>query len=149
MREEKIYKIEVHVAGICFKEDKVLVVKRSTLRRLYPNLWECGGGQVNAGEDFEEAIKRQLKEEIGVIVDVIRTAGVYEILVPDTEQKKIPGVIFICKLKGYVNDESPQISKEHVKWQWQSIDRLEELEFIPSVKERIERAYRLFYKGTI
>ena len=55
MREDKNYQIEVHVAGMCFKDDCVLAVKRSPNRRLYPGLWECSGGQVHPGESFEDA----------------------------------------------------------------------------------------------
>ena len=52
MREEEIHRIEVHVAGICFKDDKVLVAKRSPDMALLPSLWECGGGSVARGENF-------------------------------------------------------------------------------------------------
>ena len=59
MREEDLSKIEVHVACICFNEGNVLVLKRSSNREFYPNLWECGGGHVRANESFDEAIIRK------------------------------------------------------------------------------------------
>ena len=89
MREEKIHKLEVHVAGICFVGNRVLVAKRTSSRKLYPNLWECGGGQVETGENFDDAVKRQLKQELGVIVKPIKVLGTYEILTQDSGQKKI------------------------------------------------------------
>ncbi len=144
MREEKIHKIEVHVAGICIKEDKVLIVKRSSSRRLYPNFWECGGGQVEVGENFEEAVKRQLKEELGVIVEPIKILKVYEISIPDSEQKKIPGIKFFCEIIGFINERKPQITKEHSEWRWQPINQLEEIDFIPGIREDIKLAYSLY-----
>jgi len=143
MREEKKFKIEVHVAGICFDKDRVLIVKRSAFRKLYPNLWECGGGQVKEGENFEEAVKRQLKEELGVLVEPIKIIGTYEILAPDLDQKKIPGIRFVCRIIGFINGKEPQISSEHSEWRWQPIDKLDELEFIPGVKEDIKQAYSM------
>lgn len=96
MREYKTHKIEVHVAGICIHENKVLIAKRSPERKLYPELWEYSGGQVEAGENFEEAVIRQMKEEFGIIVKPVKVIGTYEISNPASEQKKIPGIRFIC-----------------------------------------------------
>lgn len=143
MREDKRFLLEVHVAGICIDGNSVLVVKRSAFRRLYPNLWECGGGQVKEGENFEDAIKRQLYEELGVIVEPIMLFGTYEILTPHLNQLKIPGLKFVCKIKSYVNGVSPAISNEHSEWRWQLLDNLDELEFIPGLKEEILEAYNL------
>lgn len=148
-REEKQYKIEVHVAGICFQEFedgvKVLIGKRQSFRKLYPNLWECGGGQVKEGENFEEAIIRHFKNELGVIVEVVAPIGIYEILTPELDQKKIPGLKFLCQLKGYVNGKEPQIDeREFSEWRWQPIDKLDELEFIPGISKDIQQAYQKY-----
>jgi 8-oxo-dGTP diphosphatase len=141
MREERIHKIEVHVAGICFSGDNVLVLKRSPSRKLYPNLWECGGGAVWPGENFEEALKREMKDEAGIIVEPIMALKTYEILVPDSEQKKIPGLRIVCRFIGFVSGKEPQISKEHTGWKWITVDKLDGLDFIPGIKEDIKEAY--------
>lgn len=146
MREEKINKIEVHIAGFCFSGDKVLVLKRSPARKIYPNLWECGGGAVWPGENFEDALAREMKDEAGVIVEPIMSLKTYQILVPESEQKKIPGVRIACRFAGYVNGKGPQISKEHTEWKWIAIDKLDELEFIPGLKEDIREAYSVINK---
>ncbi len=149
MREENIHRIEVHVAGFCFDGNKILVLKRSPSRKLYPNLWECGGGAVWPGENFEEALKREMKDEAGVIVEPVIDLKTYEILTPDLEQKKIPGLRIICKFVGYVNGKGPQISAEHTEWKWIAVDRLDGLEFIPGLKEDIKTAYSALKKDRI
>jgi 8-oxo-dGTP pyrophosphatase MutT (NUDIX family) len=143
MREEGVRRIEVHVAGICFDRDRVLVLKRSLSRRLFPGLWECGGGQVNPGEGFGEAVARQLREEAGVITEMLGPAGIYDIFLPEGEQKKIPGIHFACIFKGYAEGSEPRLSAEHTEWKWQPLDRLDELEFIPGLKEDIRKAHSL------
>lgn len=152
-REDKQHKIEVHVAGICLCDfedrTKVLCGKRQLTRELYPNLWECGGGQVEEGENFEEAMVRHFREEFGVIVKAIAPMGVYEIPTPQYPQKKIPGLKFLCQLEGYINDQEPKIDqRQFSEWRWQTLDRLDELEFIPgiprSVKEDILAAYQIY-----
>ncbi|MCX6741894.1 MAG: NUDIX domain-containing protein [Candidatus Pacearchaeota archaeon] len=143
MRENGVNKIEVHVAGICFYKNKVLVVRRSSAKRLYPSLWECGGGQVNTSENFEEAVKRRIKEELGIIINPIKVLGIYQIPTPKLEQKKIPGIKFVCEIKSFVNGKTPRISEEHSEFKFLSKEQIESstLEFIPGVKEEIKQAF--------
>jgi ADP-ribose pyrophosphatase YjhB (NUDIX family) len=150
-REEKRYQIEVHVTGICFRETKnnieVLIAKRNTNRELYPGKWECGGGQVYAGENFEEAVKRQMSDELGVIVKKIVIFGTYEMKTPHLEQKKIPAILFVCFFDKYIDGKGPKINpKEHSEWKWQPIDSLSEIDFIKEVPEEIKTGWEFYNK---
>lgn len=67
----------VAVAGLFYDaRGRVLLV--NTERRG----WECPGGQVECGEDLEEALVREAREETGCEVRVERLAGVYTNPVP-------------------------------------------------------------------
>lgn len=148
-REEKQQKIEVHVAGICFRETErdiqVLIAKRQPNRKLYPGKWECGGGQVNAGEDFVSAVKRQMREELGVIVEKVIVTGTYKIDTPELEQKMIPGIKFVCFWKEYVNGIGPQIeSAEFSEFRWQSINKLSQIDFIPGIDKDIRTGWEFY-----
>lgn len=148
-REEQQHKIEVHVAGVCFRETQtdieVLLVKRQDDRKLYPGKWECGGGQVNYGENFEEAIRRQMQEELGVIVDRVLVFGTYEISTPELHQKKIPGIKFVCFWHSYLNGKGPQIDeKEHSEWRWQSINKLMDMDFIFNINKDIMKGWEFY-----
>lgn len=149
MREKQQHKIEVHVAGICLRETEydieVLIAKRSEKKELFPGKWECGGGEVLEGENFEEAVKRKMKDELGVIVDRVMVFGTYEIMTPQLSQKKIPGVKFVCFWHGYSNGEEPQVDPEDFsEWKWQSINELNGIEFIPGIKEEISVAWEFY-----
>lgn len=143
MREDNIHRIEVHVGCICLDNDRVLILKRSGSRSLYPGLWECGGGQLHAGEGFGDAVTRQLREEAGVIAESAGPVGTYEIPVTGSEQGKIPGIHLACRFRGHARGSEPTISSEHTEWRWQPVDRLEGLEFIPGLKEAIRQAHSL------
>lgn len=153
MREEHRETIEVHVAGICFRETVegilVLLAKRQPTRALYPGLWECGGGQVLPGENLEEAVERQMREEFGVIVDRSLPFSTYEIETPDLPQKKIPGIKFVCFWKGYADGAVEPIRDEgeHSECRWQSIDDLSGFDFIPGVRDDIRRGWELFSRN--
>lgn len=151
-REQQQHKIEVHVAGICFCETQndieVLIVKRQNNRKIYPGKWECGGGQVRAGENFEQAINRQMKEELGIIIDRVLIFGTYEIETPELEQKKIPGIKFVCFWHSYVSGKEPVIDeKEHSEWKWQSINNLSEIDFIYNMERDIKIGWEFYAKN--
>ncbi len=87
MREEKRYEIEVHVAPLTFRKVgeaiEILIAKRGAHREFYPNKWECGGGQVLPKENFEDAAKRQQREEFKIDIEVIAPIAVYDIHAPN------------------------------------------------------------------
>ncbi len=141
MREEERFELEVHVAPICFRKSngelEVLIAKRSPTRKLYPNKWECGGGQVRPGENFEEAAKRQIKQELDVDVEIIALHSCYEILAPTLPQKKIPGIQFVCRVTG----GEPKInSKEHTEWCWHPVSDLDAIGFLSNLRQVIADA---------
>lgn len=48
-------------------DNKIIVPKRSSNRRIFPNCYDCSvGGHVSSGETYEEAAYRELKEELGI-----------------------------------------------------------------------------------
>ncbi len=54
---------------IMLEDDKgnVLLQHRSPTKDIYPNTWDNSvGGHVDAGEDYEQAAYRELREELGV-----------------------------------------------------------------------------------
>lgn len=62
------------VAGcvILDREGKILLIHRNTPERVQ---WELAGGMVEPGEDPETAARRELEEELGVMVIIIRELG--------------------------------------------------------------------------
>ncbi|MCL2854808.1 MAG: NUDIX hydrolase [Defluviitaleaceae bacterium] len=61
------YNFQIRVTGILIENKKVLLVKQ----KVNPNRqWSLPGGRVDAGELLEEAIKRELIEETGLVTEV-------------------------------------------------------------------------------
>ena len=53
-------------SGILIKSNKILLGKRSAQRALYPGVWDFIGGHCEENESYDEAMTRELSEEIGV-----------------------------------------------------------------------------------
>ena len=52
--------------GLLVARDRVLLGRRTASRRIYPNVWDVIGGHVEPGETPEQALVREVEEEVGV-----------------------------------------------------------------------------------
>jgi len=52
-------------SAIILKDKRILLVKRSGYGA-YPNTWACAGGRADGNETPEEAVVRELKEEVNL-----------------------------------------------------------------------------------
>lgn len=60
-------------------KNEILLGKRSIDSTFYPDIWGLPGGMIEYGEGIENAVKREVKEELGVEVKIIKRAyGIYE-----------------------------------------------------------------------
>ncbi|MFA5986916.1 MAG: NUDIX domain-containing protein [Parcubacteria group bacterium] len=90
--------------GVIFDENnRVLLCHRRDM-----NLWNLPGGMVERGKSPWEGVVREVREEVGLDVEVIRLIGVYS-------KKKKNDVIFsfVCKKVGGVEtltDEADEIA---------------------------------------
>lgn len=65
--------------AIIIKDNKILVAQRSEKMKL-PLKWEFPGGKLEENENEIDCIKREIKEEINIEIDIIRkfTNSVYD-----------------------------------------------------------------------
>lgn len=82
---------------------KVLLCKKPADRGVFPGQWGLPGGGIEPGERSEEALYRELWEELGVQVEGIEalffSEGIYPKHYPDGEQVEINMIflIFSCR----------------------------------------------------
>lgn len=97
------------------KKGEILLEKRDSKVRFYPGYLGLPGGLVEFGETLEEALKREMKEELGVTIKLIkRVKKVYQEL-PNKKYKNVHliGFSYYCKIKG--TPKAKDETKE-VKW---------------------------------
>lgn len=85
--------------------------------------WSIPGGKVEMFETFEEAIKREVKEEIGVDVQVVCELGICDHIIRN-EGKHWVSPSFLCKIV----DGEPKIMEptKHLDMKWFELNNLPE-----------------------
>ena len=117
----KIDAIQV-VAAAIFQNDKVLSVQRAEHEKEYVSLkWEFPGGKVEVGESREEALVREIREELSVDIEVSEFLMTVQHTYPDFH---LTMHVFKCVL-----DQGEITLNEHVALKWLSIDELDQLDW--------------------
>lgn len=73
------------VAGIIELDGYILLCQRHIDSRRLPLKWEFPGGKVEKGESPKDAIKRELNEELGILVQEVEKVDAYSFGYPNEE----------------------------------------------------------------
>ncbi len=132
MKNKKFF---VGVKGVIVRDDgKVLLIKASQEVEGRDH-WEVPGGRIDANETIEEALRRELSEEVPNIRDIKVHEVVHSYRVPrDIKDDTSLVLIFYRVTAGF--DGEIQLSEEHTEYKWLEIDEAIEIAF-PSVADAI------------
>lgn len=83
------------VAVIVDDEGRVLLTKRSIPP--FKNLWVMPGGKIDLGEPILEALKREVREEVGIEVDVDDIIDVFEHVTPGEDKCHFVIIYYLCR----------------------------------------------------
>ena len=110
------------VNAIFLRGDCVLLARRSPSKKAYPNLWSFPGGHVEDMETLEQALKREVREELGV--ELSHFVPLTNLLDPDYD--KTPVIYHMFLVQSWF--ECPRImDDEHTDLRWFSLGEAENL----------------------
>lgn len=110
------------VAAIIIENGKVFATQRGYGE--FKDGWEFPGGKIEPGETPEEAIVREIKEELDTEVEVIELLDTVEYDYPNFH---LSMGCFICKIKS-----GDLVLKEHEAAKWLTKDTVGSLEWLPA-----------------
>ena len=94
--------IGVGVGGIILNAagDRVLLARRGEKARNQRGQWENPGGAVSMGEDFRDALIREIREELGITVSVTGLLRVVNHIIPADGQHWVSPTFVCCHTDG-------------------------------------------------
>ncbi|PEN67156.1 (deoxy)nucleoside triphosphate pyrophosphohydrolase [Bacillus toyonensis] len=116
-------KVSVVGAVIFNEENEILCALRSPAMSL-PNYWEFPGGKINEGEMPQEALVREIKEELGCLINV--GEKIEEV---DYEYENI--IVHLVTYKANIKSGIPK-ALEHAELKWVQDKNLLELKWAPA-----------------
>jgi mutator protein MutT len=111
-------------AMILDNQGRVFLSKRSQNTSNQRGCWETPGGSVNFGETLEEAVRREIREEYGVEIDIIEQWPAENDIIPEENHHWV-STTFLAKLKP---GEMPKIMEPNKcdEIGWFKLDKLPE-----------------------
>lgn len=129
----------VHVVGAIIENEtgKILCALRGPEMTL-PNFWEFPGGKIEEGETKEEALKREIQEELGCTIEVFDQ-------IEDTTYEYEKFIVRLETFMSKVISGTPTLS-EHAEIRWVSREELPSLNWAPADIPAIEKLTNLIRK---
>ena len=123
--------IEV-VAGIIYCDNKILCTQRDKSKNDEVSYkWEFPGGKIESGETREEALKREIKEELGIDINI---QNFFMEVVYDYPLFKLKMYTYVCSTQ--TEDIELMVHKDY---KWLFNHQLNTLDWAPADKPIIDR----------
>jgi 8-oxo-dGTP diphosphatase len=113
-------------AAVLVKSNRVLLCHRHPNRRWYPDVWDIPGGHIDPGETPANAVRRELREELGV---EIRIESDHSFRVSDPAPDLTLHIWVVSEWTGEIANLAPD---EHDEIGWFSVAELGALELADS-----------------
>lgn len=120
-------KLHFDVVGALIERDGRYLVCQRLKQDRFGSMWEFPGGKVEKGEDKEGALKREIKEELGI---EIQTDGLAHTLEDEIPSMKITVYLYRCSI---LRGEAQRLECQDLKWA--AIEEIRELNIAPADKK--------------
>lgn len=133
---------QVRVAAVIERDGRLLVVEHRKREQRY---WVLPGGRLESGETLVNALKRELKEELGLAAEVGPLLAVYETLAPERHSVNLA-------FRAEIGSAAPRIDasdKVLTGWRWMELDQLRDLDFRPPLAEALAGMMAEDFRGPV
>lgn len=132
------YKLNVRAACVIIHNNKILLHKNEN-----SNHYAIIGGRVEIGEDSENTVIREIKEEIGKNIKITGYIATIENFFK-MKNKKYHEILFVHKAE-FINEEDKKITttlkniegKDYLKYEWVDLADIDNVNLMPANLKKI------------
>lgn len=125
---------------IILKKDKILLIKRAENEDSHKGKWSVPGGGLEEGETQEEALRREINEELASEILWFKPFRSFEYQMP---KRLVKATYFYGDIKGDI-----KLSEEHSEFNWFSFKEIKNLDVAYNQKE-ILKEFNLFIHNSL
>lgn len=126
------YKLNIRAGGLIIHNNKILAHKN-----INKDHYCIPGGRIELGENSETTIKREIQEELGKDIDILKYLSTIENFFYMNE-KKYHELYFLYRIE-FKNEEDKKIEytmhnmegKDYLQYEWLDIDKIDEYNILP------------------
>ncbi|MEA3430051.1 MAG: NUDIX hydrolase [Nanoarchaeota archaeon] len=141
---EKYQKITV--GGLLVKDNKVLVVRRSSAEPYLTGYYELPGGKVDFGDHPKDTLEREFMEEVNLKIIALHPYRIFTYISEKGNRHTVELVYFV-KLDDEV--DNIKLSDEHDDFKWVSVDEIDTLQISDEIKTNIKAGLKEIEQGTL
>ena len=134
MSELEYQKVAAH-ALIKNKNGEYLVTRRSSIDDWQPGVWDLPGGSIEFSENPEDALLREIDEEVGIKVNVLRLIYCYSFM--SNPQRHQFQLVYECE---YVSGDIKLNPEDHDEFRWlrpEEFKNLKKIAFFESLCDKL------------
>ncbi len=132
---------KIVLAGLVVKDGQVLILQRTADEESYANYWELPSGKKEPLESSLDSLKREILEEAGLEVKIIKPVSVFDYQIEKPEEiRDTTQINFLVMPKE--SDPKVRLSAEHQNFAWVSEKDLDQYQISDEIKNVIKQGLK-------
>ena len=134
---------QVRVAAVIARGSQILVVEHRKRQQRY---WVLPGGRLQGNETLEMALRRELREELGLDARIGHLVLVCETLAPE---RHVVNLVYHAEIGDEIEPQLDAADPVLAGWQWVAVDRLPRMDFRPPIADSIQGVLAEGFAGPV
>lgn len=128
----------IQIASSVVKNNKKVLLLQRGENSSYPNYWQLPEGKMEEGETPDSALRREIKEEIGV---GIKSSKFQTVFYSNLKAKELQYLAIRMVYKTKLNSNNIKLSQEHKNYGWYSKKEALKLPLLPGIREIVRKLF--------